>query len=87
MSITGTIVSETFNYDEGRQVTVYVPPAPAEAIVFAGDGQLISQWGETLESANLPPTMIVGVHRVAIALCELAEFQKYERQNQVIKKQ
>ena len=65
MSITGTIVSETFSYDEDRQVTVYVPPAPAEAIVFAGDGQLISQWGEMLEAANLPPTMIVGVHRVA----------------------
>ena len=74
MSITGTIVSETFSYDEGRQVTVYVPPAPAEAIVFAGDGQLISQWGETLESANLPPTMIVGVHRVADETLRLHEY-------------
>lgn len=74
MSITGTIVSETFNYDGGRQVTVYVPPAPAEAIVFAGDGQLISQWGETLEAATLPPTMIVGVHRVADETLRLHEY-------------
>ena len=74
MSITGTIVSETFNYDGGRQVTVYVPPATSEAIVFAGDGQMISQWGETLESANLPPTMIVGVHRVADETLRLHEY-------------
>jgi pimeloyl-ACP methyl ester carboxylesterase len=31
--------------------------------VFAGDGQLISQWGGHLEVANVPPTMIVGAHR------------------------
>ena len=31
-------VTETFDYDGGRQVTVYVPPDPPEAIVFAGDG-------------------------------------------------
>ena len=51
------------DYDGGRQVTVYVPPAPPEAVVFAGDGQLISQWGATLEVADVPPTMIVGTHR------------------------
>ena len=35
-SITGEFVTETFdNYDGGRQVTVYVPPVPPEAIVFA----------------------------------------------------
>ena len=45
MSIAGELVTETFEYDGGRQVTVYVPPDPPEAVVFAGDGQLISQWG------------------------------------------
>jgi hypothetical protein len=37
----GGLVTETFPYDGGRPVTVYVPPAPPEAVVFAGDGQLI----------------------------------------------
>jgi hypothetical protein len=43
-------VTETFEYDGGRQVTVYVPPDPPEAIVFAGDGQRISKWGRLLEN-------------------------------------
>jgi enterochelin esterase-like enzyme len=57
------LVTETFAYDGGRQATVYVPPDPPEAVVFAGDGQLISQWGGYLEAADVPPTMIVGAHR------------------------
>jgi len=36
-SIAGELVTETFGYDGGRLVTVYVPPVPAEAVVFAGD--------------------------------------------------
>jgi len=63
--IAGELVTETFDYDNGRQVTVYVPPVPPEAIVFAGDGRLISQWGRFLQAADVPSTMIVGVHRVA----------------------
>jgi hypothetical protein len=31
--------------------------------VFAGDGQVIPQWGADLEAADLPSTLIVGVHR------------------------
>ncbi|WBQ05485.1 alpha/beta hydrolase [Kribbella sp. CA-293567] len=58
----GELVTEAFGYDGGRQVTVYVPPDPPEAVVFAGDGQLISQWGGSLEAADVPPTMVVGVH-------------------------
>jgi hypothetical protein len=50
----GQFVSETFEYDGGRQVTAYVPAAPPEAIVFAGDGQLIASWGGVLEEAELP---------------------------------
>ena len=53
---------------------MYVPPDPPEAIVFAGDGQMISQWGETLEAADLPPTMIVGAHRVADETLRLHEY-------------
>ena len=63
-SIEGQLVTEMFEYAGGRAVTVYVPPEPPEAVVFAGDGQLISQWGGLLEAAAVPPTMIVGAHRL-----------------------
>ncbi len=36
-AIAGAFITETFDYDGGRQVTVYVPPDPPEAVVFAGD--------------------------------------------------
>lgn len=52
MSISGNLITETFEYDGGREVTVYVPPEPPKAVVFAGDGQLISQWGGVLEAAG-----------------------------------
>ena len=42
-----------------------MPPDPPEAVVFAGDGQLISQWCGYLEAADVPPTMIVGAYRTA----------------------
>jgi len=67
-------VTETFDYDGGRQVTVYVPPDKPEAIVFAGDGQMISQWGRLLDAADVPSTMIVGVHRVADETLRLREY-------------
>ena len=73
-SIEGELVTETFDYDGGRQVTVYVPPDPPQAIVFAGDGQLISQWGGVLEAADEPSTMIVGVHRLADETLRLHEY-------------
>lgn len=57
------LVTETFAYDGGRQVAVYVPSAPPQAVVYAGDGQLISTWGPDLEQADVPPTMVVGVYR------------------------
>jgi enterochelin esterase-like enzyme len=74
MSIAGELVTERFAYDGGRPVTVYVPPAPPVAVVFAGDGQLISQWGGALEASALPPTMIVGAHRVADETLRLPEY-------------
>jgi enterochelin esterase-like enzyme len=72
--IAGELVTETFDFDGGRQVTVYVPPDPPEAIVFAGDGQMISQWGGSLEAAGVPPTMIVGAHRAADETVRLHEY-------------
>ncbi|HEX4305480.1 MAG TPA: alpha/beta hydrolase-fold protein [Solirubrobacterales bacterium] len=70
----GWLVTETLGYDGGRQVTAYVPPAPPEAIVFAGDGQLIAPWGGALEAADLPPTMIVGAHRLDDETLRLHEY-------------
>ncbi len=70
----GLLVTEEFDYDDGRQVTVYVPPDPPKAIVFAGDGQMISEWGGVLEAANAPSTMIVGAHRVADETLRLHEY-------------
>jgi enterochelin esterase-like enzyme len=73
-SIAGQLVTETFEYDGGRRVTVYVPLAPPEVIVFAGDGQLISSWGSVLETADLPPTMIIGAHRLDDETLRLHEY-------------
>jgi enterochelin esterase-like enzyme len=70
----GKLVTETFEYDGGRRVTVYVPPDPPEAVVFAGDGQLIARWGGVLEAAGVPSTMIVGVHRPADEMLRLHEY-------------
>jgi enterochelin esterase-like enzyme len=73
-SMRGKLVTETFSYDGGRKVTVYVPPVPPEAVVFAGDGQLISQWGGVFETADMPPTMIVGTHRSDDDMLRLHEY-------------
>jgi enterochelin esterase-like enzyme len=73
-AVSGEFVTETFEYDGGRQVTVYVPPEPPEAIVFAGDGQGISKWGLLLEKADVPSTMIVGVHRLTDEMLRLHEY-------------
>lgn len=67
-------VTESFEYDGGRQVTVYVPPAKPEAVVFAGDGQRIAKWSRFLEDAGLPPTMIVGVHGLIDEMQRLYEY-------------
>jgi enterochelin esterase-like enzyme len=70
----GELVTETFEYDGGRRVTVYLPPAAPEAVVFAGDGQSISRWGIALEAADIPSTMVVGVHRLADETLRLHEY-------------
>lgn len=58
----GSFVTETLPYDGERKVTAYVPPHPPEAIVFAGDGQVLAAWGSLLEGGDVPPTMVVGSH-------------------------
>jgi enterochelin esterase-like enzyme len=73
-AVSGEFVTEMFEYDGGRQVTVYVPPKPPEAIVFAGDGQRISKWGQLLEKVDVPSTMIVGVHGLTDETLRLHEY-------------
>ncbi len=70
----GTLVTETFAYDGGRQVTAYVPRAAPEAVVFAGDGQLVSQWGAALDAADISSTLVVGVHRADDETLRLHEY-------------
>ncbi|MBJ8344383.1 esterase [Antrihabitans sp. YC2-6] len=76
-ALAGHFVTEAFEYDGGRRVTVYVPPEPPEAVVFAGDGQVLAHWGGLLETAQLPSTMIVGVHRLADETLRLHEYSPY----------
>jgi enterochelin esterase-like enzyme len=73
-AVSGEFVTKTFEHDGERQVTVYVPPEPPKAIVFAGDGQRISKWGRLLEKAGVLPTMIVGVHGLADEMLRLHEY-------------
>src|SRR5262245_24840027 len=73
-SIAGELVTESLEYDDGRPVTVYVPPYPPQVVVFAGDGQLISRWGGDLEAADVPPTLIVGAHRLDDETLRLREY-------------
>jgi enterochelin esterase-like enzyme len=70
----GEFITEMFEYDGGRQVTVYLPPDPPEAIVFAGDGQRLSKWGRLLEKADVPSTMIVGVQGLTDEMARLQEY-------------
>ena len=71
----GKFITERFAFDGGRSVTVYVPPRPPQAVVFAGDGQLIAPWGEFLnESVGVPPTLVVGVHRADDETVRLHEY-------------
>jgi enterochelin esterase-like enzyme len=74
MSTTGELITETLEYDGGREVTAWVPAGPPEVVVFAGDGQLISPWGAVLEAAGIPSTMIVGAHRLSDEALRLHEY-------------
>ena len=64
--IAGELVTESFGYDGGRDVTVYVPSAPVEAVVFLADGGWhLSRLVDAVEAAGTgasATTMLVGVH-------------------------
>jgi enterochelin esterase-like enzyme len=68
------VVTERFDYDSGRQVTVCVPPEAPDAVVFAADGQGIAAWGGDLVTAGVTGTMIVGVHGLADEMARLHEY-------------
>jgi enterochelin esterase-like enzyme len=70
----GELITETLDHDGGRRVTVYVPPQPPKAVVFASDGQGIAPWGGYLETAGTPSTMIVGVHGLTDEMSRLHEY-------------
>ncbi len=76
--IAGQLVNERLDYDGGRVVTAYVPPGVPEAIVFAGDGQLVTSWADVLEPADLPPTMIIGAHRLDDETLRVREYSPGE---------
>ena len=63
-SLRGELVTETFTFDGGRSATAYVPPDPAEAVVYAADGGWHTErLARALEgSVERSPTMVVGVH-------------------------
>src|SRR5689334_7138520 len=70
----GELITNKFEYDGGRQVTVYVPRRPPEAIVFSCDGQRTAKWGRLLEDTSVPSTMIVGVHGLTDETLRLQEY-------------
>ena len=72
--VSGEFITENLDYDGGRQVTVYVPADPPEAIVFAGDGQVLTSWAADLEGTDVPATMVVGAHRLADETLRLHEY-------------
>lgn len=73
-AVAGSLVTEAFAYDGGRPATVYIPPSPPEAFVFAADGQRLARWGRLLERPGLPSTMIIGVHGLADEMQRLHEY-------------
>src|SRR5690606_31253572 len=65
---------ETWPFDGGRAAAAFVPRDPPEAVVFAGDGQLIAPWGAVLETADVPPTAVVAAHRIGDEEARLHEY-------------
>ena len=58
MTFAGELVTEELEYDGGRQVTAYLPPDSPEAVVFAGDGQLISRSRVSKRTVSSPEVRI-----------------------------
>ena len=58
-----SLVTERFDYDGGRDVTLYVPSGRVETFVFAADGGWhVERLGEALAESDLRTTMVVGLH-------------------------
>ena len=53
----GDLVTATFDYDNGRQVSVYVPPEWPDAIVFGSPGA--GYWPPDVMPTPLPRTYLV----------------------------
>lgn len=73
-AMAGEFATETLDYDGGRRVTVYIPPARPEAIVFAGDGQSTRRRVQALDAGTAESTMVVGTHRSADETVRLQEY-------------
>lgn len=52
-TVGGEFVTETLDYDGGRQVAAYIPATAAVAVVYAGDGGWHTM---ALAEASRPPT-------------------------------
>ncbi len=62
-TVAGQLIDHTFDYDGGRQVTVYLPSEPARAVVFAADGGWhTTSLAEVMETGGAAPVAIIGVH-------------------------
>lgn len=77
----GEVVTETLDYDGGRNVTAYLPSAAAEAVVLVIDGgwhaeRLRDALAAEATKAGPPlvPTLIVGVHGLDHDEGRLAEY-------------
>lgn len=58
--IAGQLITEALDH---REVTVYVPPRPVDAVVYAADGGWHTErLAETLDHHGVTSTMVVGVH-------------------------
>lgn len=72
------VVTVTLDFDGGRKVTANVPAATPEAVVYAGDGQLVAPWGSLLEGRGLPPVMVVGADRLDDEMARIREYSPGE---------
>jgi enterochelin esterase-like enzyme len=63
-SLQGSLVNETFSFDGGRRVTVYVPPRLPGSVVYAADGGWHTErLARALEASSQErSTVVIGVH-------------------------
>lgn len=71
-TVAGELLTTVLSFDGGRRVSAFVPASPPTAIVFAGDGELITSWAPGLDDD--PPVLVVGVHRAADETIRLHDY-------------